>query len=96
MTQNVTNEKTNEIYLSIFINLLNWKQSFEKVFWSKASEYTAGIFLTMETRNCTTEEFFFFSKIFDDCVRKCIYFNTESKEGLFMQSLFLNSSLVWF
>ena len=60
MTQNVTNEKSNEIYLSIFINLLNWKQSFEKVFWSKASEYTAGTFLTMETRNCTTEDFFFF------------------------------------
>ena len=60
MTQNVTNEKSNEIYLSIFINLLNWKQSFEKVFSSKASEYTAGIFLTMETRNCTTENIFFF------------------------------------
>ena len=60
MTQNVRMKKTNEIYLSIFINLLNWKQSFEKVFWSKASEYTAGTLLTMETRNCTTEDFFFF------------------------------------
>ena len=96
MTQNVRMKKTNEIYLSIFINLLNWKQSFEKVFWSKASEYTAGTFLTMETRNCTTEDFFFFFKVFDDCVTKCIYYNAESREGLFMQNLFLNSSFVWF
>ena len=87
MTQNVTNEKSNEIYLSIFINLLNWKQSFEKLFSSKASEYTAGILLTMETRNCTTEIFFFFLQNF---------WWLESKERVFMQSLFLNSSFVWF
>ena len=35
--------------------------------------------------------FFFFYKTFDDCVTKYILFKTESKEGLFMQSLFLNS-----
>ena len=52
-------KKTNEIYLSIFTNLFNWKQSFSKSFFEVRFQIDVWYFLRMETRNCTTEETFF-------------------------------------